>query len=239
MNHRSQLTGTSDWLLSAAKQNPEGLLLLAAGAVLLMRKNSSSRLAVNRGRSAHEDYTAPGSSTNEDYSAANTVRSKTEPVFTAADRVLSSASQYADKAKRTAAESSDRLLRQAQSTYQGTKERVLRDSPLLVALAGAAAGAALAAAFPPTDLEKQTIGPIGTQLNEAASNMSEQVKEAAGKAGETLKHATDQHGLNVDGVKEVGAEVADSFRANLMGESDHGRSQAESSAEAPHQGNGS
>ena len=29
---------TSDWLLGAVKKNPEGLLLLAAGAVLLMRK---------------------------------------------------------------------------------------------------------------------------------------------------------------------------------------------------------
>ena len=29
---------TGDWLLAAVKKNPEGLLLLAAGAVLLMRK---------------------------------------------------------------------------------------------------------------------------------------------------------------------------------------------------------
>ena len=32
----------SDWLLGSARKNPEGLLLLAAGAVLLMRKSSSS-----------------------------------------------------------------------------------------------------------------------------------------------------------------------------------------------------
>ena len=61
MNQRSQFTGTSDWLLHAAKQNPEGLLLLAAGAVLLMRKNGLSGLSVNRGHSPHEDHTASAS----------------------------------------------------------------------------------------------------------------------------------------------------------------------------------
>ena len=226
MNQRSQFTGTSDWLLHAAKQNPEGLLLLAAGAVLLMRRSGFSGLTVDRGRFSQADNTA-----------TKAARGTTDSVFKAADQVMSSASEYAENAKRTAAEGSNRLLRQAQSTYQGTKERVLRDSPLVVALAGAAAGAALAAAFPPSDLEKQTIGPIGAQLTEAASNMREQVKEAAGKAGETLKHATDQHGLNPDGLKEVATDVADAFRTTFMGESDRGRS-SESSTEAPSHGNG-
>jgi hypothetical protein len=213
-------------LLRAAKQNPEGLLLLAAGTVLLMRKRGFSGLAVDGGRFTQADTTA-----------TNAARGTTGSLSKVASEVVSSASEYAENAKRTAAEGSNRLMRQAQSTYQGTKERVLRDSPLVVALAGAAAGAALAAAFPPSDLEKQTIGPIGAQLTEAASNMREQVKEAAGKAGETLKHATDQHGLNPDGLKEVATDVADAFRTTLMGESDHGRS-SETPTEAPRHGNG-
>ena len=36
---------TSDWLLGAMKKNPEGLLLLAAGAVLLMRKTGGLGLS--------------------------------------------------------------------------------------------------------------------------------------------------------------------------------------------------
>jgi hypothetical protein len=35
--------GMSDWLLGSVRKNPEGLLLLAAGAVLLMRKSTPSR----------------------------------------------------------------------------------------------------------------------------------------------------------------------------------------------------
>ena len=40
---RQSSTGTSDWLLGAVKQNPEGLLLLAAGACLLLRKTGARR----------------------------------------------------------------------------------------------------------------------------------------------------------------------------------------------------
>ena len=38
MNQRTSAVHTSDWLVRALKDNPEGLFLLAAGAVLLMRK---------------------------------------------------------------------------------------------------------------------------------------------------------------------------------------------------------
>ena len=43
MNGQGQASspGASDWLLGAFKQNPEGLLLLAAGCALLLRKSSA------------------------------------------------------------------------------------------------------------------------------------------------------------------------------------------------------
>ena len=34
---RSFLTDNGEWMLNAIKRNPEGLLLLAAGAVLMLR----------------------------------------------------------------------------------------------------------------------------------------------------------------------------------------------------------
>ena len=42
MNNNSNTGGLSaDWLMSAVKKNPEGLLLLAAGCALLFRTGSS------------------------------------------------------------------------------------------------------------------------------------------------------------------------------------------------------
>jgi hypothetical protein len=216
MNHRMQFSGASEWLLSLATRNPEGLLLVAAGAVLLMRKGALAERTGDRERLSQTDDTT-----------ASVVGRTTDSVLKAADRVVSSASDYAQQAKRTAGEGSDRLLRQARSTYQGSKERVLRDNPLLVAIAGAAAGAALAAAFPPSDLERQTIGPIGAQFSEAASDVRQQLKEAAGKAGEALMKATDEHGLNSDGLKEVATDVAGAFSKGFSGEGGNGSSTVE------------
>ena len=39
--------GTSDWILGAIKRNPEGLLLLAAGCALMMRRQSATPVAPN------------------------------------------------------------------------------------------------------------------------------------------------------------------------------------------------
>jgi hypothetical protein len=218
MNQRMQFSAASEWLLNVATRNPEGLLLVAAGAVLLMRQGVLADRTGDRERLSKTDDPT-----------TSVVDRTTDSVLKAADRVVSSASDYAQQAKRTAAEGSDRLLRQARSTYQGSKERVLRDNPLLVAIAGAAAGAALATAFPPSDLERQTIGPIGAHLTEAASDVSQQLKEAAGKAGEALMKTTDEHGLNSDGLKEVATDVAGAFSKGFLGEGGNGSSSVEKS----------
>ena len=54
---RQSSTGTSDWLLGAVKQNPEGLLLLAAGACLLLRKTGGKALFAGHA-SSNRSYSA-------------------------------------------------------------------------------------------------------------------------------------------------------------------------------------
>jgi hypothetical protein len=113
---------------------------------------------------------------------------------------------------------SERIIQQAQSSFQGTMDRVLKDQPLFVAIAGMAAGAALAATFPATDFEKQNLGPIGDQVSDAAGRIGEQLKEATAKAGESLKTAAEGRGLSADGLKEVAAEVAGAFSGSMGGD---------------------
>ena len=81
-----------------------------------------------------------------------------------ADRYVSAVGDYAEDARQTIAEQSGRLAQQAQSTV----ERIVREQPLAVALAGLAAGAAVAAAFPATSIERRTLGPAGERLSDAA-----------------------------------------------------------------------
>jgi hypothetical protein len=186
MSRQSQTT--SDWLLGAVKQNPEGLLLLAAGCALLLRSTPAF------GRSPSATSSQPTSD-----------RRNSEAGTGAADRVRNYASEVADQTRQTASayassaaefasdvrgsveETSERIVHQAQSTLQNTMNRVLQEQPLMVALAGVAAGAALAALLPPSDMEKKTLGPVGEQVAEAAHRVGEQVSVATERAGENSK----------------------------------------------------
>jgi hypothetical protein len=127
----------------------------------------------------------------------------------------SSAADYAEQAKRKVGEQSDRIVRQTKSMTRG----VLQDRPLVILATGLAAGAALAAAFPPTELEKETLGPVGDQASKTAARVGEQLKQATMKAGERLKSAAEERGLHTDGLKEVAGDVADTFKASMRGES--------------------
>jgi len=200
--------------MRSATQNPEGLLLLAAGAVLLMRK------AGPLGRAIGGERFVRGTD-----AGARVATRAADNILTAADRakemvgtMASSASDYAGNATRTAADGSDRAMRRARVTYKRTIEGVLRDKPLLVPFVGAAAGAVIAAALPSFDFEKEMMAPISAEVSQAASNAGERLKEAVGKAGETLKRAVDQRELNPEGVKKVATEVAGAFSSSVMGE---------------------
>ena len=153
---RSFLTDNGEWMLNAIKRNPEGLLLLAAGAVLMLRTGARASGAAQPSMAA--DY----GQKSEAYSGA--VRKTFDAASDAAQQTLdtatsyaSAASDYADKARRVVGEQSERISRQTQSAASS----ILQNQPLAIVMAGIAAGAAIAAAFPPTDLERDTLGPIG------------------------------------------------------------------------------
>ena len=132
----------------------------------------------------------------------------------AAKTYASSAAEYAGEARRKVGEQSDRVARQTRSMAQG----VLQNQPLAVVVAGLAAGAALAATFPPTELEKETLGPAGDQVSKAAERVGDQLKQAATKAGEKLKSAAKERGLRTEGLKDVASEVAETFKASIRGQ---------------------
>ena len=210
MNQQSAAVNTGDWLIRSIKQNPEGLLLLAAGAALLMRKAGAFAPA---GFFAGRQST-PGNTSASPYTSDSGIRQAAESARQAMSDVASetqekvaafasSASDTAAKARRTVSEQSERLARQTGTAAQDLASRILKEQPLAVAVAGLAAGAALAAAFPTTDLEKQTLGPIGDQVTEAAQHVGAQLKEATAAAGETLKTTAQELGFSQEGLKKV------------------------------------
>ena len=129
-------------------------------------------------------------------------------------RVSDTASSVADAATaatRNIVEGSKSLRRQAQTTLQSTIEGVLRDQPLVVAAVGFVAGAAVAAAFPATDVEVRALGGARETLSEAVDQAGKKVMGAAGKAGERLKAAAEDKGLTADGLKNLAGDVTNAF----------------------------
>jgi hypothetical protein len=174
---------TGEWLVNTIKQNPEGLLLVAAGAVLMMRQKSgnvgfgsnSFRAEVDSGRDA-----AP------------------QPLNVIGDAV-SDAYNRTQEFGRSMGEQSKQLLQNTNSAVGDTFHRVVETQPFAVALAGLAAGAAVAAVLPVTQVEKHALAPAGEHL-------TNQVKDAATKASEKLTEVAKDR--MTEGLKTVASEVA-------------------------------
>jgi hypothetical protein len=238
MSRYSETDTTSqagDWLIGTARRHPEALLLLAAGACLLMRSggNGSARPAIHRSDRSEGAYSGEGGRRSS--GAASDMR---EGVARAADtaadyasdvkdRISETAAGYADSvselagdAGRAVSERAERWQRQARSQVQGGVERVLREQPLAVAVAGLAAGVAVAALLPATRMENQAFGGARDALADAAGKAGERVMEAAGKAGDRLKEAAEERGLSTDGLKKMAGEVADTFTSEVKGKPD-------------------
>jgi hypothetical protein len=215
------------WILNMIKRNPEGLLLVAAGAVLMMRTNSpqpsrpaavdyayreTSGASVERTSEMTDAITDTARRTVDAASSyASRASDAARETMDTAKSYASSASEYANQARRKVEEQSDRMVRQTRNIAQG----VLQNQPLAIVAGGLAAGAALAAAFPPTVLEKETLGPVGNEMSKAAEHFGDQVKHATAKAGEKLKSAAEERGLHTEGLKDVAGEVVDTFKASM------------------------
>jgi hypothetical protein len=229
-----------DWLVRTARRNPEALLLLAAGCALLMlpRRGSPSRSAIEQQASrSYQDYRSddyrsgpsPGTSDAGDRispiakTAAEYASNIGNKVSETAGDYAESVSRFAQETGRNVAQQSDRFRRKAQSTIKDGMKRVLREQPL--AVAGLAAGAAVAAAFPRTEIENRTLGTAHDALTKAATQAGENLMGAAAQAGERLKTAAAERGFTSEGIKSLADDVTGTFASAVTRKSDHqGRS---------------
>jgi hypothetical protein len=226
-----------DWIMNTVRRNPEGLLVLAAGCALLMRggKSKTGSLATNSernysavsGRSSGTRRSGVAESISD---AAGYMSDVKDRVADTATSYAASVSEYAGQAGQSISDQTGRLKQQAQSTLESGLKRMLREQPLTVAVLGVAAGAAVAAVFPTTDVEGQALGGARDALSDMANKVGENVMGAAGAAGERLKSAASERGLTQEGLKEVARDVADTFSSSMTGKP--GNEQASESRES-------
>jgi len=243
-------TGAGEWIMGTVTRNPEGLLLLAAGVALLMRSGRGPSVRRNslpdrrnegQYRAGRED-SASGISERVtgaarragEYVSGATERAgeylseATDKVSETAGSYASSASEYANEAARIAAERSRRMADQVRDTA----DYLVREQPWAVALTGLLAGAAVAAAFPSTRLERRTLGEVGERLRSAAGTMGEQVMEAGMQAGERLSEVAEERGLTSEGLKQAARDVGETFSSALAGKESSTQSRRQAGKEA-------
>jgi hypothetical protein len=209
MNYQQISNQTGDWLLDTVQRKPEALLLIAAGCALLMRSGGSlAGIWLTTGSSSPaRSQNRPGMAEQGavEHSASGYASKVADTVSEYSDNARQTVSDYSEGARRGISDSSDWLRTQAESTYR-TASEALRDQPILVAGLGLAAGAALAAFFPTTEVERRA----GAALAAKASEVGDQVLAAAERAGErareTVKEAVAERVL-APAVKEVVGEV--------------------------------
>jgi hypothetical protein len=254
MSERSNTggSGTADWLLNAVKQNPEGLLFLAAGCALLLRKGHSA--TQDRSETHHYARAFHGEARESDgtdalrqsrsgewaQGAAQAMEAGREYASDVARSVSDTAadyaaavSGYADDTGQKVREQSRRVAEQAQTTMQS----ILREQPLAVALAGLAAGAAVATAFPATKWERRNLGTAGRRLTETAAETARQkFSEATTAAGQQLMSAAQERGLTAEGLKQVARDVAGAITGERKDPQSSGTGRPEQSGMTGHSG---
>lgn len=204
------MTNAGEWLIGTAKRNPEALLVLGAGCALLMRG----------GRSSHR---VPGQ-TASDFARSNAtwnVSRTTENISQAAgglqNRIVDAGSsvseQAGDIAKALSAQTSH-IAGQAQSMLGSGFGRLLREQPLALVAAGLAAGAAVAALLPDTDLEEWTLGGARDAISGVAGKVGENLVAAATDAGKRLTQGAAERAA--EGFKELAQDVAGQFTEKVM-----------------------
>jgi ElaB/YqjD/DUF883 family membrane-anchored ribosome-binding protein len=217
MNGTDFYSQAADWVVTTARRRPEALLLVAAGVALMMRGGGGATASPSgdgHGRASWPDETTGGARTGANRTAESVSRYAGEMRDRLGD-AAGTVADYAQDARRRMGEYSgavrenlssatDQVARTAQSAAHSAAD-TLREQPLLIAALGLATGAAVAALFPATDIERRTLGPAGEALVGAAEAAGRDFMERAARTGEEVRRAAEE------GFKDMADQAAESF----------------------------
>jgi hypothetical protein len=232
--------GAATWLVDTARRNPEALLVLAAGVALLLRGGRSSagstglryrRAAQYSGEPPHDyvadiyeggEYPESGREQHGRIDAAREsvgemARDASGYVSGVAEQVYETASSYASSAASYADEQRRYLTRQAYRMREKTGE-MLHERPLAVAALGLAAGAAVAAILPRTQVETRTLRPTRDRILETASRTADAVVKAAAETVTHVQEEAAERGLSAEGLKEMARDAGETFTQTVSQE---------------------
>jgi ElaB/YqjD/DUF883 family membrane-anchored ribosome-binding protein len=212
----------ADWVVTTARRRPEALLLMAAGAALMMRGSGGATASIRSGeaysRASWQDEAADATHEGANRTAEGVRRyagEVKERLSDTASGYASAVGDYAQDARRrmsnvtgavreNLSSATDQVTRTAQSAARGAAD-TMREQPLLIAALGLATGAAVAALFPTTEVERRTFGPAGEALVGAASAAGRDFVERAARTGEEMRRSAE------DKLRNLAQETSENF----------------------------
>lgn len=243
-SNQTFLDNPADWLVDTVRRRPEAVLLMAAGCALLMRNGARSSARTHfqgghfqGGHQGPEGSRQHGGVADAARRAADTVSDTAsdigeriagtagdlrDRVSETASTYASTAADYADQARQRLVAGSEQVSRQAQSAMRSATE-TFREQPLLVAALGLAAGAAVASLFPPTDIERRTLGDTAHAMRDAAERARENVTQAAGQTMQHLKDDAARRGMSPEGLQQMAREATETFSTAVSGQENQAR----------------
>jgi ElaB/YqjD/DUF883 family membrane-anchored ribosome-binding protein len=212
----------ADWVVTTARRRPEALLLMAAGAALMMRGSGGATASTRSGETysgaSRQDEAADATREGANRTAEGVRRyagDVKERLSDTASGYASAVGDYAQDARRrmsnvtgavreNLSSATDQVTRTAQSAARGAAD-TMREQPLLIAALGLATGAAVAALFPTTDVERRTFGPAGEALVGAAGAAGRDFVERAARTGEEMRRSAE------DKLRDLAQETSENF----------------------------
>lgn len=219
-----QLSGFVRDLGDAARNNPISAALIGMGAVWLFAGRSQRgaeiirRSGVDRLPDTMRD--AWEGTTSRVRSGAQNLRETasdvTDTVRRGSDQAMERVSETGTRLARTASDYVDDLPDRAGSLLEDAKEsltELFEAQPLAIGVVGLAVGAAIAAAFPPTEAEADYLGESSEFFKRKASEIAGEQVERAAEIGQKVAGAVmdeaRQQGLTQEGLKSAAAEFSD------------------------------
>src|SRR4029077_9671401 len=126
----------------------------------------------------------------------------------------SSVSEQASQGAKTLSSHSSQFAGQAQSMLSSSFGQLLREQPMALVAVGLAAGAAVAAMLPATEVEERTLGSARDAISGMAGKVGENLIAAAADAGQRLTQGMTERAT--EGFKELAQDVAGQFTDKVM-----------------------
>jgi len=210
-----------DELRQAVTQNPLSATLIGMGLVWLFapRSETMTRVAPLRGMADAAQQAWNGASSRLQSTSEGIQAGISAVADTASDRASAASNVLSEAGSRVASGITDRtgeIPERVESAFEEARanfSEMFRRQPLVLGAVGLAAGAAIAASLPTTEVESEylgaTSGVVKGKIGELAGEKAEQASDLGKRVLEAVIDEAQQQGLTSEGLRSTASKISE------------------------------